>query len=92
MKLLFEPVTNKIGNDYFIVPKNDADGVKCVMKCNEVAAFIVNLLVNDMKRDEMILAVSEHYPNATLEEVEAAVDGVRNKLISTIERKNEVEI
>lgn len=92
MKLTFEPVTNKIGNDFYIVPKNDADGVKCVMKCDEVGAFIVNLLVNDMKRDEMILAVSEHYPNATLEEVEAAVDGVRNKLISTIERKNEVEI
>lgn len=92
MKLLFEPVTNKIGNDYFIVPKNDADGVKCVMKCNEVAAFIVNLLVNDIKRDDMILAVAEHYPNATPEEVETAVDGVRNKLIATIERKNEVEV
>ena len=92
MKLLFEPVTNKISNDYFIVPKNDADGVKCVMKCNEVGAFIVNLLVKDMKRDEMILAVAEHYPNATSEEVEAAVDGVRNKLISTIEQKSEVEV
>ena len=90
MKLLFDPVTNKIGNDYYIVPKNDTDGVKCVIKCNEVGAFIVNLLVNDMKRDDMILAVAEHYPNATLEEVETAVDGVRNKLIATIEQKNEV--
>lgn len=90
MKLLFEPVTNKIGNDFYIVPKNDADGVKCVMKCNEVGAFIVNLLVNDMKRDDLILAVAEHYPNATPEEVEAAVDGVRAVLISTIEQKEVV--
>lgn len=92
MKLTFEPVTNKIGNDFYIVPKNDTDGVKCVMKCNEVGAFIVNLLVNDIKRDEMILAVSEHYPNATPEEVEAAVDGVRNTLIATITKKVEVEV
>lgn len=90
MKLLFEPVTNKIGNDFFIVPKNDADGVKCVMKCNEVGAFIVNLLTEDIKRDGMIAAVAERYPEATIEEVEAAVDGVRAVLISTIEQKDEV--
>ena len=90
MKLTFKPVTNRIGNDYYIVPKNDTDGVKCVIKCNEVAAFIVNLLVNDMKRDDLILAVAEHYPNATPQEVEEAVDGVRNTLKATMSKKEEV--
>lgn len=92
MKLNFEPVTNKIGNDYFIVPKNDADGVKVVMKCNEVGAFIVNLMYPDNRtRDELIALTSEQYPDATLEEVEAAVDGVRNALKATIEPKEEEE-
>lgn len=85
MQLTFEPVTNRIGNDYFIVPKNDEDGVKCVMKCNEVAAFIVNLLVVNHTRDEMIAATAAQYPDATAEEVAAAVDGVRYALKKSLE-------
>lgn len=84
MQLTFEPVTNKIGDDYFIVPKNDTEGVKCVMRCNEVGAFIVNLLVKNHNKAEMIAATSAQYPNATPEEVEAAVDGVRRTLQATI--------
>lgn len=92
MHLNFEPVTNKIGNKYFIVPKNDTEGIKCVMCCNEVGAFIVNLLYpNDIKRDEMIALTSAQYPNATLEEVETAVDGVRNALKQTVSKKAETE-
>lgn len=89
MKLTFEPVTNKIGKDFYIVPKNDEDGVKCVMKCDEVGAFIVNLLVENHNRDEMIAKTAEKYPNATPEEVEAAVDGVRSVLKATITPKEE---
>ena len=94
MKLTFEPVTNKIGNDYFIVPKNDADNVKCVIKCNEVTAFIVNLLVNDMKRDDMVAATAAQYPNSPLTEIEEVVDYVRSKLKRTLSQKtsNEGEI
>ena len=91
MQLTFEPVTNKIGNDFYIVPKNDEDGVKCVMKCNEVGAFIVNLLVVNHNRDEMIAATMAQYPNATQEEIEAAVDGVRSALKATITPKEETE-
>ena len=88
MKLTFEPVTNKIGDDYYIVPKNDIGGM-CVMKCNDVGAFIVNLLVVNHNRDEMIAATSAQYPNATLEEVEAAVDGVRGVLKATLKKPTE---
>lgn len=80
MQLTFEPVTNRIGDDYYIVPKNDEDGVKCVMKCTEGAAFIVNLLTTNHNRDEIIAATAEHYPDMTAEEVENAVDTVRNAL------------
>ena len=89
MKLTFEPATNKIGNDFYIVPKNDEDGVKCVMKCNEAGAFIVNLLVENHNRDEMIAATAEKYPNATPEEVETAVDGIRAALKATLTPKEE---
>lgn len=92
MYLNFEPVTNKIGDKYFIVPKNDTEGVKCVMCCNEVGAFIVNLLYPDNKtRDELIELTSAQYPNATLEEIETAVDGVRNALKATVTKKEETE-
>ena len=88
MQLTFEPVTNRIGDDYFIVPKNDEAEARCVMKCNDVAAFIVNLLVEDQKRDSMIAATAEwaktHYPNATEEEIINAVDGVRKVLKDTV--------
>ena len=92
MQLTFEPVTNRIGDKYFIVPKNDTEGVRCVMCCNEVGAFIVNCMYPDNKtRDELVEMVSTQYPNATLEEVEAAVDGVRETLKATIEPKEEEE-
>ena len=91
MKLTFEPVVNRIGNDYFIVPKNDAEGVKCVMRCNDVAAYIIGLHVENHNRDEMIAATAEHYPDATPEEVEAAVDGVRNALKATIQNSGKEE-
>lgn len=87
MKLTFEPVTNKIGEDYFIVPKNDEDGVKCVMKCNEVAAFIINLLVENHNRQQMIEKVALQYPNEPIEEVERVVDEVRTALKATITKK-----
>lgn len=89
MKLTFEPVTNKIDNDYFIVPKNDTEGVKCIMRCNDVGAFIVNLLTTNHNRNEMIAATAEEYPEATPEEIEAAVDGVRQTLKATIKPKPE---
>lgn len=92
MQLTFEPVTNKIGDKYFIVPKNDTEGVKCVMCCNEVGAFIVNCMYPDNKtRDELIALTSAQYPNATLEEVESAVDGIRNTLKNTVSKKEETE-
>lgn len=88
MKLTFEPVTNRIGDNYFIVPKGDAQGVKCVMRCNEAGAFIVNLLTENHNREQMIAAVSERYPAATEEEVTAAVDGVRAALRGAISRSD----
>lgn len=86
MQLTFEPVTNRVGDDYFIVPKNDDDGVKCVMKCNETASFIVNLLTENRSRDELIALVSAKYPEASEQEVIEAVDGVRITLKKTVRR------
>ena len=92
MKLNFEPVTNRIGDKYFIVPKNDTEGVKCVMCCNEVGAFIVNCMYPDNKnKEELIALTSAQYPDATPEEVEAAVDGIRNTLKKTVSKKEETE-
>lgn len=84
MQLTFEPVTNRIGDNFLIVPKNDEDGVKCVMHCNEVDAFIVNLLTVNRSRDELIELVSEKYPEASEQEVIDAVDGVRTTLKKTV--------
>lgn len=90
MQLTFEPVTNRIGDDYFIVPKNDEDGVKVIIRCNEVAAFIINLLVENHNRDQMIAATAAQYPDEPIEEVEACVDGIREELKKHA-RKNETE-
>lgn len=87
MQLTFEPVTNRIGDDYYIVPKNDEDGVKCAIKCNDVGAFIVNLLVENHNREQMIEAVSAQYPNEPIEEVERVVDEARAILKATITPK-----
>lgn len=88
MKLTFEPVTNKVGDKYFIVPKNDTEGVKCVMCCDSVGAFMVNLLTENHNRDEMLEAVAKEYPQYSAEEIETAVDGVRAILRSTVEAKS----
>lgn len=80
MKLTFEPVTNRIGDNYFIVPKNDEDNIKIVIRCNDVAAFIINLLVENHNRDEMIAATAAQYPNEPIEEIEKCVDGIREEL------------
>ena len=88
MKLTFEPVTNRIGNDYFIVPKNDEDNIKVIIRCNDVAAFIIGLLVENHNRDEMIAATAAQYPNEPIEEVEMCVDAIREELKKHA-RKNE---
>lgn len=80
MKLTFEPVTNRIGDDYFIVPKNDEDNVKVIIRCNDVAAFIIGLLSENHNRDEMIAATAAQYPDEPIEEVTACVDGIREEL------------
>lgn len=83
MKLNFEPAATKVGDYYLITPKNDSEH-RCVMKCNDVGAFIVNLLYpQNRNRDEMIALTMAQYPNATLEEIEACVDGVRTALKNT---------
>lgn len=91
MKLTFEPVTNRIGNDYYIVPKNDGDNVKVVMRCNDVAAFIINLLVENHNRDEMIAAVEAEYPEESLQDVEACVDAVRGELKKHVKKTESEE-
>lgn len=84
MQLTFEPVTNRIGDKYFIVPKNDTEGVKCAICCDGVGAFMVNLLTENHNRDEMIEAVAEKYPDYTSEEIEEAVDQARSILRATV--------
>lgn len=91
MKLTFEPVTNKVGDKYFIVPKNDIEGVKCVMCCDSVGAFMVNLLTEAHNREEMIEAVAKEYPEYSQEEIETAVDNFRNILRSTVSKKEKTE-
>lgn len=81
MQLTFEPATNRIGEDYFIVPKNDGDGARVIIRCNEVACFIINLLKENHNRDQMLEATAAQYPNAAAEEVEACVDAVRAELL-----------
>ena len=81
MHLNFEPVTNRIGDDYFIVPKNDDTGHKVIIRCNEETAFIINLLVVNHNREEMIAATAAQYPDATIEEVTECVDAIRDELL-----------
>lgn len=80
MKLKFKPVTNKIGDKYFIVPKSDSDGVKCIIKCDKTGAFMVNLLTENLNREQMIAAVSAEYPQYSAEQIAEAVDLVRAEL------------
>lgn len=91
MKLTFEPVTNKIGDNYYIVPKNDTEGVKVVIKCDEVGKFIINMLTENHNQDEMIAAMTEQYPDATAEEIEATVVEARRILYSTVTAKPKTE-
>ena len=88
MKLTFEPVINRVGDQYFIVPKNDEDDVKVIIRCNDVAAFIIGLLAENHNRDEMIAATAERYPDEPIEEVEMCVDAIREELKKHA-RKNE---
>lgn len=75
-KLLFEPVINKVGEDeYIIVPKSESTNVRCAMKCNGVAAYIVSLMYpNHIPREDMGAMVLEHFPDLYATEEEAQMD------------------
>ena len=83
-KLLFTPVQHKIQTEdesnILITSKHDGEPVLCI-KCNELAAFIINQMHPEHKpRTEIVAAVLERYPEATEEEATEAVNGVIDAL------------
>lgn len=92
MQLTFEPVINKIGNDYFVVPKNDSDtiinpytgeeetrNVRCVIKCDENSAYLLSQMTRNLHFEDMVALMQEHCPNESLANIEEFVTNFRAK-------------
>ena len=93
MILTFEPVINKIGNDYFVVPKNDSDtiinpytgeeetrNVRCVIKCDENSAYLLSQMTRNLHFEDMVALMQEHCPGESLEKIEEFVNNFRTAL------------
>ena len=69
MQLTFKPVINRIGDDYFIVPKEADTDVHCVIKCNYETAQIICLMEENKNEEELIAAARELFPDEDPDEV-----------------------
>lgn len=84
MQLTFKPVINRIGDDYFIVPKAADTDVRCVIKCNYETAQIICLMEENKNEEELIAAAQALFPNEAPEEVANICREIRAALKATV--------
>ena len=93
MMLTFEPVINKIGTKYYVVPKNDSDtitnpytgdeetrNVRCAIECDENSAYLLSQMTRNLHYEDMVAIMQEHCPNEPIEKIEEFVNNFRTAL------------
>lgn len=82
MKLKYEYVINTVANQIVAVPINCSSGKQSIIKTNETGAFILELLKNDIQKEQLVEKICAEFTVESLTELELWVDSFIEKLKS----------
>ncbi len=82
MKLKYEYVINTVANQIVAVPLNCGNGKQNIIKTNQTGAFILELLKNDIQKEQIIEKICSEYEIADLDKLNLWVDSFIEKLKS----------
>ncbi len=91
-KLSFTPVTNIIGDDYFVCPKSDSAWERVIFKTNKLGAFLLSLLQEDITVDEMINIATNQFPDENKADITNTAIKVKNTILSLTLHENTLEV
>lgn len=80
MKLKYEYVINTVAGQMVAVPLNCENGKQSIIKTNETGAFILNLLKNDIKKEQIAEKICSEYEIESLEKLNIWLDSFIQKL------------
>lgn len=79
MKLKYDFVINKVADKNVAVSVGTAD-FNGFIKMDDLGAFMLGLLKEEISEDEMAAKMKEQYPDNTLEEIKECIDDFTSKL------------
>lgn len=82
MKLKYEYVINTVANQIVAVPLNCGNGKQNIIKTNQTGAFILELLKNNIQKEQIIEKICSEYKIADLDKLNLWVDSFIEKLKS----------
>lgn len=83
MKLKFNPAVTAVKNIFIVCPKNRATEQKVVIKCNEVQAFMLENMAEEIDLDELAVLTTERFPDILPEEIEGHAAIIEDKILNT---------
>ncbi len=91
-KLNFEPAVNRIGEDYFVCPKNETDWQRVLIKTDRVGAFLVCLMQNEITEEDMLAAAQAEFPDESYDTLKSRTAEVRSRILKTSLEENKLEV
>lgn len=85
MKLKYEFILSEVADKFVAVPiGDDAENFRGLLKTNDVGAYILNMLKDDIAEEEIVIAMVKDYPEDTEEEIR----DVASKFIATLKEND----
>jgi len=91
-KLSFTPVTNIIGEDYFVCPECETAWERVIFKTNKLGAFLITLLQEDITVDEMIAMAKTEFPQESEQNISNTAIKVKNTISGLTLQENKLEV
>lgn len=74
MKLKYEFIISEVADKFVAVPMgDDAENFGGLLKTNDIGAYILNILKNDVTEEDIVIAMAKDYPGDSEEEIREVV-------------------
>lgn len=74
MKLKYEFILSEVADKFVAVPiGDDAEKFDGLLKTNDIGAYILNMLKNDVTEEDIVISMAKDYPDDTEEEIREVV-------------------
>ncbi len=74
MKLKYDFLLSEVADKFVAVPiGDDAENFGSLLKTNDIGAYILNMLKNDVTEEDIVISMVRDYPDDTEEEIREVV-------------------